>query len=147
MAKIRHLWSYIMFLYWNEFKTVRSCECFMWRHRNSLIFVWVFLEIHFYNMQYQTAVMGNTLEASDPEISKIDDSQMKLDSLPSLLLVFVLPPTPCDAKLIQGWLRFFYYCHQWIKASVTKKSQKLIPFGPKLLKYWPYQLYQPIGNW
>lgn len=51
-------------------------------------------------MQYQTAVMGNTLEASDLEISKMDDSQMKLDSFPSLLLGSVLPPIPCNAKLI-----------------------------------------------
>lgn len=36
--------------------------------------------------------MGNILEASDPEAAKVDDSQVKWDSFPSLLLAFLPPP-------------------------------------------------------
>lgn len=43
--------------------------------------------------------MGNILETSDPEASKMEDSQVKWGSFPSLLLAFL---SPFHAKWIKG---------------------------------------------
>lgn len=66
------------------------------------------MEIHFYNKQYQTAMMENILEVTDPE-DGLQPSEMEF--LPLSPLSFSLPspvtapPTPY-VKLMKGLLRF-----------------------------------------
>lgn len=113
MAKIRHLWPYSISPYYNHFETMRSSKCFMQSHfmlfqKKALWYFLAVMKIHFYNKQYQTAVMGNILEASNPEAPKMNNSRMKWNSFPSVLLAF-LPPL--HAKWIKGWIFDIFLLH------------------------------------
>lgn len=69
--------------------------------------------------------MGNKLKASDPEASKLDDSQVNWVSFPFLLPAFL---SPSHAKLIKAlFVEIFlmYMLSQLIKASVAMESNQI----------------------
>jgi len=102
-----------------------SCKDSLCCSENSLGVFSTVVEIHSYNKQYQTSVMGNKLKASDPEASKLDDSQVNWVSFPFLLPAFL---SPSHAKLIKAlFVEIFlmYMLSQLIKASVAKESKQI----------------------
>lgn len=99
MPKIKHLWPIPEWLQKYEIIWMRHVKTVCVILTQPFFFFLIVLQIHNYNKQYQTAVMGNILEASDPEAAILDDSQVKWVSFPSLLLAFLFPS---NAKWIKG---------------------------------------------